>query len=157
MGKSIEEGDVGGSRDGGVDNSGGDRTIVVNENFKADREARISFPQDGGGQVRAADADEIAFGMGGRYVPGGVESPCGTGEGRRTLGQGTLNDGRDFGGSGIGGRFLSFAFAPTGSSICSNSLIEFGGATMDDIRVRMGGRGSWLGGGCHGGLPEGRH
>ena len=86
--------------------------------------------------------------MGGRYVPGGVESSCGTGERRRTLGRGGLNDGRDFGGSGRGGRFLSFAFAPTGSSIRSNSLMEFAGATMDDLSIRTGGKGDgWLGGG----------
>ena len=96
--------------------------------------------------------------MGGRYVPGGVESPCGTGEGRRPLGRGSLNDGRDFGGSGSRGRLLSFAFAPTSSSLCSNSLIEFAGATMDDIGIRTGRRGdSRLGGGCHWGLPGGGH
>ena len=86
MGKSVKEGGVGSSRYGGVDNSEGDRTIVVNKDFETDREARISFPQDGGGQVGPADADKIAFLMGSRYVPGGVESPSGTGEGRRTLG-----------------------------------------------------------------------
>ena len=69
----------------GVDNSEGDRTIVVDKDFEADREARVSFPQDGGGQVGPPDADEITFWMGGRHVPGGVESPCGTAEGRRTL------------------------------------------------------------------------
>ena len=145
MGKSIEKGGVGSSRDGGVDNSEGDRTIIVNKDFEADREAGISFPKDGGGQIGPADADKIAFGMGGRYVPGGVESPCGTSEGRRTLGRGGLNDGRDFGVSGRGGRFLSFAFATTGSSIRSNSLIEIAGATMDDLSIRLGGRGDgWL-------------
>ena len=92
-----------------------------------------------------------------RYVPGGVESPCGTGERRRTLGRGGLNDGHDFGGSGRGGRFLSFAFASTGSGICSNSLIEFAGATMDGLSIRTGGKGGgWLGG-CHGGLLGGGH
>ena len=44
MGKSIKEGGVGSSRDGGVDNSEGDRTIVIDKDFEADREARISFP-----------------------------------------------------------------------------------------------------------------
>ena len=44
VGKSIEKGGVGSSRDGGVDNSEGDRTIIVDKDFKADREARISFP-----------------------------------------------------------------------------------------------------------------
>ena len=86
MGESIKEGGVGGSRDCGVDNSEGDRTIVIDKNFEADGEAGISFPQDGGGQVRPSDADKIAFRVGGRYVPGGVESPYGTGEGSRTLG-----------------------------------------------------------------------
>ena len=144
LGKSIEEGGVGSSGDGGVNNGEGDRTIVIDKNFKTDREARISFSQDGGGQVGPADADKITFGMGGRYVPRGVESPCGTRDGRRTLRLGSLNDGRDFGGSGSGGRLLSFALAPTGSSICSNSLIEIAGVTMDDIGIRMGGRGdSW--------------
>ena len=97
--------------------------------------------------------------MGGRYVPGGVKSPCGTSERRRTLGRGGLNDGRDFGGSGRGGRLLSFAFAPMGSSIRSNSLIELAGATMDDLSIRTGGKGDgWLGGGwCHGGLLGGGH
>ena len=85
VGKSIKEGGVGRSRDGGVNNSEGDRAIVIDKDFEANMEARISFPQDGGGQVRPADADEIAFGMGGRKVPRGVESPCGTGERRRTL------------------------------------------------------------------------
>ena len=86
VGESIEEGGVGGSRDGGVDNSEGDRTMFIDKSFEADGEAGISFPQDGGGQVGPTDTDKVAFGMGGRYVPGGVESPCGTGEGRRTLG-----------------------------------------------------------------------
>ena len=86
MGESIKRGGVGSSRDGGVDNSDGDRTIVIDKNFEADREAGISFSQDGGGQVGPADADKIMFGIGGRYVPGGVESPCGTGERRGTLG-----------------------------------------------------------------------
>ena len=85
-GKSIKKGRVGGSRNGGVDNSEGNCTIVVDEDFQADREARVSFPQDGGGQVGPADADMITFGMGGRHVPGGIESPCDTGERRRTLG-----------------------------------------------------------------------
>ena len=92
MGRSIQKGGVRGSRGGGVDNREGDRTIVVDKDFEADREARISFPKNGGGQVGPVDADEIAFGMGGRYVSGGVESPCGTGEGRKTLGRGSLND-----------------------------------------------------------------
>ena len=86
MGKGLEEGGVGSSRDGGVDNGEGDRTIVIDKDFEADREARVSFPQDGGGQVRPADKDEIAFGVGGRQVPGVIESPGGTGEGRRPLG-----------------------------------------------------------------------
>ena len=151
MGKGIKKGGIGSSRDGGVDNCEGDTTIVVDKDFEADRETRIGFPQDGGGQVGPADANKIAFGMGGRYLPGGVESPCGTGEGGRTLGRGSLNDGRDFGGSGSGGRFLSFAFAPMGSSIFSNSLIEFAGATIDDIGIRTGGReDSWLRGGIAG-------
>ena len=85
--------------------------------------------------------------MGGRYVPGGVESPCGTSERRRTLGRGSLNEGRDFGGSVRGVRFLSFAFAPTGSSIRSNSLIELAGATMDDISIRTGVAGDYWEGG----------
>ena len=103
VGKSIKKGGVGSSRDGGVDNSEGDRTSVVEKDFEADREAGISFPQNGGGQIAPADADKIAFGTGGRYVPGRVESPCGTGVRRRTLGRGGLNNGRDFGGSGRGG------------------------------------------------------
>ena len=110
VGESIKKGGVGSSRDGGDDNSEGDRTIVIDKDFEGDRKAGIIFSKDGGGQVRPADADKITFGMGGRYVPGGVESPCGTGERRRTLGLGGLNDGRDFGGCGRGGRLLSFAF-----------------------------------------------
>ena len=86
MSESIEQWGVGGSGDGGVDNSEGYRTIVIDKNFEADREARVSFPQDGGAQVGPSDADKITFRVGGRYVPGGVESPCSTGEGRRTLG-----------------------------------------------------------------------
>ena len=66
VGESIKEGGVGSRRDRGVDNSEGDRTIVVNKDFEADREARVSFPQDGGGQVGPADADKIAFWMGSR-------------------------------------------------------------------------------------------
>ena len=86
--------------------------------------------------------------MGGRYVPGGVESPCGTSVRRRTIGRGGHNDGRDFGGSGRGGRLISFAFAPTGSSIRRNSRIEFAGATMNDLSIRTGGKeDGWLGGG----------
>ena len=57
MGESIKKGGVGSSRDGGVDNSEGDRTTVVDKDFEADREAKISFPQDGGGQIGPADAD----------------------------------------------------------------------------------------------------
>ena len=158
VGESIKKGRVGSSRDGGVDNSEGDSTIIIDKDFEADREAGISFPQEGGGQIGPADVDKIAFGMGGRYVPAGVESPCGTGERRRTLGRGGLNNGRDLGGSGREGRFLCFASAPTGSSICSNSLIEFAGATMDGLGIRTGEKGnSWLGGGCHGGLLGGGH
>ena len=123
VGESIRKRGVGSSWDGGVNNREVDRTIVVDKDFEADREARISFPQDGGGQVGLADAEKIAFGMAGRYVPGGVESPCGTGERRRTLGRGGPNARRDFGGSRSGGRFFSFPFAPMGSSICSNSQI----------------------------------
>ena len=94
--------------------------------------------------------------MGGRYVPGGGESSCGTGERRRTLGGGGLNDGRDFGGSGRGGRLLSFAFAPRGSSIRSNSLIELTGATMDGLSIRTAGRGDgWLGRGVTGDCWDG--
>ena len=44
MGKSMEKEGVGSSRDGGVDNSEGDRTIVVDKDFEADREAGIGFP-----------------------------------------------------------------------------------------------------------------
>ena len=44
VGKSIKKGGVGSSRDGGVDNSERFRTIVVDKNFEADREAGISFP-----------------------------------------------------------------------------------------------------------------
>ena len=86
MGESIKQGGVGSSSDGGVNNSEGDHTIVIDEDLEADREARISFPQDGGDHVGPADVDKIAFGVEGRCVPGGVESTCGTGEGRRTLG-----------------------------------------------------------------------
>ena len=66
VGESIEEGGVGGSRDGGVDNSEGDRTMVIGKDFKTDWEAGMSFPQDGDGQVGPSDADKITFGMGGR-------------------------------------------------------------------------------------------
>ena len=86
MGKSIKKGGVGSSRDGGVDYSEGDCTIVVDKDFEADREARVGFPQNGGGQVRPADTDKIAFGMEGRHVLEGIESPGSTGEGRRPLG-----------------------------------------------------------------------
>ena len=86
VGKLIKEGGVGGSRDGGVNKCEGDRPIVVNKIFEADREARVSFPQDGGSQVGPTDADRIMFRVGGRHVPGGVESHCGTSEGRRALG-----------------------------------------------------------------------
>ena len=44
VGKSIEEGGVGSSRDGGVNNSEGDCTIVVDKEFETDREAGISLP-----------------------------------------------------------------------------------------------------------------
>ena len=84
--KSIKEGGVESSGDGGINNGEGDRTIVIDKDFEADREARVSFPQNGGSQVRPADEDGIAFGVGARDVPGGIESPSGTGEGRRTLG-----------------------------------------------------------------------
>ena len=42
VGESIKEEEVGGSRDGGVDNSEGDRTIVVDKYIKADREAKLA-------------------------------------------------------------------------------------------------------------------
>ena len=86
VGKGLKEGRVGSSRDRGVDNGEGDRTIVVDKDFEADREARVGFPQNRGGQVGPADADKIAFGVGVRQVPGGIESPGGTSEGRRPLG-----------------------------------------------------------------------
>ena len=44
MGKSIKKGGVGSSREGGVNNSEGDRTIVVDKDLEADMEARIGFP-----------------------------------------------------------------------------------------------------------------
>ena len=49
MGESIKTGGVGSGGDRGVDNGEGDRIVVIDKNFKADREARISFPIDGGG------------------------------------------------------------------------------------------------------------
>ena len=156
MGESIKEGGVGSSRDGGVNNGEGDGTIIVDKDFEADGEARVSSLQNGVGQVWPADADKIAFRVGGRAVPRGIESPRGTSEGRSTLGGSSLSDGRDFGGSGSRGRLLSFAFAPAGSSIRSNSLIEFAGATMDDNGIRMGGRGdSMLGRGVTGDCRRG--
>ena len=79
---------------------------MVDKDCEADTEAGLSFPQDGDGQVGPADADEVAFGMRGRYVPGGVEFPSSTGERRRTLGRGGLNDRRDYGDSGRGGDFF---------------------------------------------------
>ena len=84
--KSIKVGVVGSSRDGSVDNGEGDLTIVVDKDFEADREAGVSFSQKGGSQVGRAEADNIALVVGGRHVPGGIESPSGIGEGRRTLG-----------------------------------------------------------------------
>ena len=39
VGECIKKGGVGGSRDGGVDNSEGDRTIVIDQDFGAVREA----------------------------------------------------------------------------------------------------------------------
>ena len=86
MTKSIKEGGVGSRRDGGVNNCEGDRTLVVNKHFEADKEARVSCPPNGGGQVGPTDADKMAFGVGGRHVPEGVESPCNTSERRRTIG-----------------------------------------------------------------------
>ena len=44
VGKGIEKGGVGSSRDGGVDSSEGDCTIVVDKDFEADMEAGIGFP-----------------------------------------------------------------------------------------------------------------
>ena len=46
VGKSIEKAGPGGSGNGGVDNSEGNRTIVIDEDFEAEREARVGFPQD---------------------------------------------------------------------------------------------------------------
>ena len=86
VGKSINEGGVGSSRDGGVNDGEGDRTIVVNKDFEAEGEIRVSFPQNGGGQVGQVDADKITFRVDGRHVPGGVESSCSTHEGSGTLG-----------------------------------------------------------------------
>ena len=78
--------------------------------------------------------------MGSSTVSGSVESPGGTGEGRRALRGGGLNDGRDFRGSGSRGRSCSFTFASTGSSIGSNSLVKLACPTMNDISVLTTGR-----------------
>ena len=86
MGKGLEEGPVGSGSDGGVDNGEGDRTMVVDKDFEADREARVGFSQKGGGQVGPPDTDKFAFGVGGRQAPWGIESPGGSGERRRPLG-----------------------------------------------------------------------
>ena len=86
VGKGLGEGLVGGGGDGGVDNGEGDSTIVIDKAFEANSEAGVGFPQDGGGQVGPADTDKIAFRVGGRQIPGGIESPGGTGEWRRPLG-----------------------------------------------------------------------
>ena len=83
--KRIKQGGVGSSRNGDVNNGEGDRTIVVNKDFEADREARVSFTHNGDRQGVPTDADKITFGLGGKHVSEGVESPCSSGKGRRAL------------------------------------------------------------------------
>ena len=85
MGKSKQKRVVGGGRNGVVDNGEGDYTIVVDKDFKANAEAGVSIPKNGGGLVGAMDTDKIALRVGRRNIPGGVESASGTGEGRRAL------------------------------------------------------------------------
>ena len=84
--KSIKKGGIGSSRNEGVDNGEGDRKIVFNKDFEVDSEARVSIPQNRGGQVGPTNADKIAFRVGGRHVSEGVASPCSTGKRSRTLG-----------------------------------------------------------------------
>ena len=75
-----------------------------------------------------------------RTVPGGVKPPGSTGERRRALRRGSLNEGRDFRSSGTRGRSFAFDFASTGSGIGSNSLVKRASATMNDISLRTTGR-----------------
>ena len=85
MGQCVKEMGVGGRWHGGVNDGEGDCTVVVDKDFKTNREARVSFSQARGSQVGPVDSDWIAFGMGSRTVPGGVEPPDGTGKGRTAL------------------------------------------------------------------------
>ena len=86
VGESVEKRRVGSSRNRNVDNCKGHSTIVVNKVFNANREAGVSFHEHRGGQVGPANADKIAFSVGSRGIPAGVESPSGTGEEWRALG-----------------------------------------------------------------------
>ena len=57
MGQCVKKRCVGGGWDEGVNDSEGDCTVVVDTNLAADREARVRFSQEGGGQVGPADTD----------------------------------------------------------------------------------------------------
>ena len=74
--------------------------------------------------------------MGSITVSRSVKSPGGTGEWRRALSGGGLNDGRDFEGSGRQGISFAFTFASTGSGIGGNSLVKLASAIMKDIGLR---------------------
>lgn len=142
VGESIKERGIGSSRNRGVDNGEGNCTVVVGRDFEANREARISVPKNKGGQVEPADTDQIAIRVASRNCPEGIESPSCTGDGGRALGQDSLHDRRDFGGSDSRGRLFAFAFATMGSCAHSNSLVKFASATMDNISVKSTGRGN---------------
>ena len=78
-------------------------------------------------------------------MSGSEESHGGTGQGKRVLRGGGLDDGRDFPSSGTRPRSFAFIFASTGSSIGSNSLVKHPSATINDICVHtIGRRGSGL-------------
>lgn len=73
------------SRNGGDNKSKGDRTIGVETDLEANREAGVSFFQKAGGLVAPTNADKIGFRLCGRHVSADIGSIWGTGERRRAL------------------------------------------------------------------------
>ena len=162
-GKGLKKGSVGGGGDGGVNNGEGDGAFAIDKGLERNRELGVCLSEDGGSDVREADADEGLVRVGGVGSTGGVKPSGSAGEGRRAFRRRGLTDGRDFGRCGprTGGA-LAFSLALSGVFGCG--LVELTSASVNDGSIggaRGGtrvGRGSvgwvgpgWTRGGCMGG------
>jgi len=113
-GESLNEGSIGGGRNGGVSRYKGDGAFIIDEDLEGNREVGVSFAEGRGGEVWLADLDKGFVRGGGLNSAGGIEPSGRAGERRRALGGGGLNDVCDFN-SGSARRLslrLGLAFVP---------------------------------------------